>query len=235
MDNQIEYNNYNIEITQDSDLESPRDWYCNLGVMVCFHKRYILGDSKEEKLSISEIWNKYGTSKEEREIILHFIKDRPLSEIKYIFNLYNSYADLIEHEELKHPTKQWPEKLFALPLFLYDHSGITIKTTPFSCSWDSGCIGYIYTTKEKLEERGLNDLTESEIYEALKQEVKTYDQYLTGDIYHYSILNSENEVIDSCGGFYGFDDTLTECKAIIDQLNNKEEVQNDLTTNNINL
>ena len=28
-----------------------------------------------------------------------------------------------------------------LPLYLYDHSGITMNTTGFSCQWDSGQVG----------------------------------------------------------------------------------------------
>ena len=30
------------------------------------------------------------------------------------------------------------EDVIALPLYLYDHSGITMNTTGFSCPWDSG-------------------------------------------------------------------------------------------------
>ena len=31
----------------------------------------------------------------------------------------------------------------ALPVYLYDHSGVTISTSPFSCPWDSGFFGII--------------------------------------------------------------------------------------------
>jgi len=37
-----------------------------------------------------------------------------------------------------------------LPVYMYDHSGITINTVGFSCGWDSGQIGYIYVTKDKI-------------------------------------------------------------------------------------
>jgi hypothetical protein len=39
------YKGYNIFIEQDNDPESPREWD-NLGTMVCYHKRYNLGDKK---------------------------------------------------------------------------------------------------------------------------------------------------------------------------------------------
>ena len=38
----------------------------------------------------------------------------------------------------------------------------------------------------------------------LVQEVATYDEYLRGNIYGYS-LESDGEMIDSCMGFYGTD------------------------------
>ena len=42
--------------------------------------------------------------------------------------------------------------IVILPLYLYDHSGITISTAPFSCNWDSGQIGFIYTTEKRIKE-----------------------------------------------------------------------------------
>jgi hypothetical protein len=35
--------NYLIEVEQDDNTESPREWD-NLGTMICFHSRYNLGD-----------------------------------------------------------------------------------------------------------------------------------------------------------------------------------------------
>jgi hypothetical protein len=96
-----------------------------------------------------------------------------------------------------------------LPLYLYDHSGITISTGPFSCPWDSGQIGYIYITKEKArKEYSWKYMTKSRIKRIinyLENEVETYDQYLTGDVYGYRISNEDDDHIDSCWGFYGHD------------------------------
>ena len=47
-----------------------------------------------------------------------------------------------------------------LPLYLYDHSGITINTTGFSCRWDSGQVGFIYVTHEEIrKEFGVKRVT----------------------------------------------------------------------------
>ena len=44
------------------------------------------------------------------------------------------------------------EENVILPLYLYDHSGITMNTTGFSCGWDSGVVGFIYCSKKDFRE-----------------------------------------------------------------------------------
>ena len=43
------------------------------------------------------------------------------------------------------------EGMMILPLYLYDHSGITMNTTGFSCPWDSGQVGWIYADRRRIE------------------------------------------------------------------------------------
>lgn len=99
-----------------------------------------------------------------------------------------------------------------LPLYLYDHSGITMNTTGFSCPWDSGQVGYIYVTTEKMREeyncKAVSKKLRERVLGYLKNEVETYDQYLTGSVYGYIIKDEKDEEIDSCWGFYG---TTQEC------------------------
>lgn len=152
-----ELNGYKITIFQDSYYESPRDWD-NLGTMVCWHRRYDLGD-------------------------------------KHSFSEPSDFIEWKKHHDV-----------IVLPLYLYDHSGITISTGPFSCPWDSGQVGYIYVEKDKVrKEWGWKHITkkrEERIKQALKQEVSTYDDYLTGNVYGYTVSRGDEE-LDSCGGFYG--------------------------------
>ena len=35
----------------------------------------------------------------------------------------------------------------VLPVYMLNHSGITISTNPFSCPWDSGQVGFIYCSE----------------------------------------------------------------------------------------
>lgn len=107
-----------------------------------------------------------------------------------------------------------------LPVYMYDHSGITINTTGFSCRWDSGQLGIIAVSKEKIRKefsaKIISKKLKERVYKLLDGEVKTYDQFLRGDVYYYVTEDAEENSIDSCGGFYGLDDCITGAKESID-------------------
>ena len=112
-----------------------------------------------------------------------------------------------------------------LPLYLFDHSGITIRTGPFSCPWDSGQVGFVFVTKDKLRKEfnrkrlSTKILTKAE--GILCSEVKVYDQYLTGDIYGFVIEDKSGEQVDSCWGFYGMELVLQEAYNVIKHYDEK--------------
>lgn len=106
----------------------------------------------------------------------------------------------------------------VLPLYLYDHSGLSISTSnahyPFNDRWDSGQIGYIYVTYETIrKEYNWKLITKSrkeKITQYLKNEVTTYNDYLTGNVYGYEVFcdicdPDHEDSIDSCWGFYGYE------------------------------
>jgi hypothetical protein len=100
-----------------------------------------------------------------------------------------------------------------MPLYLYDHSGISISNEPFGNRWDSGQVGFIYVTKSRLDELGLDEekRTEEQLRKILEGEVETYNQYLNDQVWRYVYEEKETgedgttEWIekDSCGGFFG--------------------------------
>jgi hypothetical protein len=107
-----------------------------------------------------------------------------------------------------------------------------MNTTGFSCQWDSGQVGFIFISKQKmLLEYGGKIVTKKlkdRVTEYLKNEVETYDQFLTGDVYGYRVFkveNGEEEELDSCWGFYGEDECIDEGKGIMDYLLEKGFVQ----------
>jgi len=119
-----------------------------------------------------------------------------------------------------------PKDAYTLPLYLYDHSGITMRTTPFNCPWDSGQVGFIYITPIALKNIGLPNNLEN-ANKVMNQEVATYDQYLTGDVWYYTITKSKEytsddgdtitqwEYVDSCHGIFGREYAESEGKSVL--------------------
>jgi len=197
---------YRVTLRPDHDPESPREWD-NMGTMVCFHSRYNLGDEKP----------KHGV-------------EGWLDGLIY---------DLVEPDDpelipVDHKRAILDKHTVMLPLYLYDHSGITMSTGAFSCPWDSGQVGYIYCTLEQARENWMRpdatwdtmlpqnngpDITMREYAKlVLEGEVETYDQFISGQVYGFEVETREVEINlfgdevagewedgDSCWGFYGRD------------------------------
>lgn len=108
----------------------------------------------------------------------------------------------------------------VLPLYLYDHSGITMSTAPFSCPWDSGQVGIIFCRRSDiLQEFGRRRLSSKllkKVKDMLQNEVKEYDDYLTGNVYGWSVVESTGAVVDSCWGYYGRDYCQQEGQSVLD-------------------
>ena len=103
------------------------------------------------------------------------------------------------------------------PLYLYDHSGITMSTGDPAQGmdyggWDTSLVGVAYITKESLKKtHGDVVPTKEELEKIIDQEVETYDQFLTGDVWSYTITNEKTgEEEDGCGGFFGIESIYQE-------------------------
>jgi hypothetical protein len=104
----------------------------------------------------------------------------------------------------------------GLPVYAYVHGGATISTGAFSCPWDSGQSGFVYCTREKaLAEWGNTPDYEANALRVLSGEVKTFDQYLRGDVYGYTITDAHGDIVDSCWGFYGIEFAKEEAQAAL--------------------
>ena len=163
----IFYKAQTLKIYPDDDPQNPRTEWDNFGSMVCFHRKYQLGD------------------------IGHGISE----------------DDFANWSELKEYLIKEKEAIIVLPMYMYDHSGLTVNTTGFSCSWDWGQIGYTYTTrKEILENWGGKKLTKElrqKATDLLVAEVQNYDDYLTGNVYGYVLEDENGNELWSCWGYSG--------------------------------
>lgn len=139
-----------------------------------------------------------------------------------VFDRYGDFSDSFE------------KKYIALKIYLYDHSGLTISSGPFSCSWDSGWFGIVAVSIEKVKkEYGWKVLTAArrrKIEGYLQGEIDTYDNYLRGEVYGYRITpaDDKDDVLESCWGYFG-DDGLEqleeECRDTIDCLIARQKEQ----------
>lgn len=171
-----------LKIYVDEDSESPRNWD-NLGTMVCWHSRYNLGDPHNYR-DPDDFW----------------------------FYLAEEISGSTYRTEQMTPRQREEyvrKNAIILPLYLYDHSGLTMRTYPFSCPWDSMQVGWIYVTKAKVrEEYGVKRVTKKvreRVIAVLEAEVETYSQWLEGDVYGFVLEDTQGNHIDSCWGFYGTD------------------------------
>lgn len=199
-----------LVIEQDEFPEDPRSWD-NLGTMLCCHRDYQLGDcnsNRETEEQLAEICRKYGKSDEEIDEMTF------AEEVQFILN---------------------QDDVYGLPLWLYDHSGISISTGRV-CPWDSSFVGLIFVEKDfylaqsclKNEENW-----KAKAKKTLEGEVKIYSDFLEGNVYQWTLyeptivirqsmngkelsreIDEEGEMIDSMSGFY--DPTLEDVEEYFD-------------------
>ena len=141
-----------------------------------------------------------------------------LGDKKVDLDYYNTFQDFIDQL-----SEDWGEIIW-LPLFLYDHSGITMSTSSKrfemmdSQGWDWGCCGIIFASHEDIKKAFVADEITEEILdkatECLIGEVSTFDQYITGDVYSVTVFDENGLAIDGCGGFFGYDEAKSEGKGM---------------------
>jgi hypothetical protein len=177
------------EILHDEDALSPRIDYDNFGTMVCWHRLYKLGDEHNCR-SLDDI--------------MATIMDVDLRDY------YDRDVDTF---------LSWCEdnNIVILPVYLYDHSGLVVNTTGFNCKWDSGQVGFIYASHEdvKLFYGEVSPKTVKLAYELLEAEIETYNMYLQNDVYGIVVKDENGNDVESCWGFYGYDNAETEAKLMI--------------------
>lgn len=228
---------YCLHVQHDDSPENPRYESYNLSTMACFCHDYDLGDlvsdSDAKEFWLDMVYSHVQNSEVYEAAINGKFKYIRVKNTGDTFSIYEDQnaleADDPIHEEidksdfkywiiddltisdymiLMEPYAEW------LPLWLYDHSGISIscgeRTYPYDDVWDSSCIGWIVMLKKDMKDLpGVNENNWKRIADKImKGEVLVYDKYLTGDVYGYKLLSKEDETseweeISSCWGFYG--------------------------------
>lgn len=118
--------------------------------------------------------------------------------------------DEIENEDGKLVSEELDRRFIWLPVYYYEHSGLTVSTKrdyPYNDRWDSGLFGIIAVEKERLrKEYGWKAITKErreEILRGLEGEIETFDSYCRGEVYGFVVEDESEEMVDSCCGYYG--------------------------------
>ena len=141
------------------------------------------------------------------------------NEIDFNKDDYNSFS------EMRRAIEKEYDVCCILPVWMYDHSGISLSTGR-TCEWDSIQIGFIFLTKENARQqhkcKRISKRIKDMVEKNLIAEIEIYGQYLNGDVYDFALeralevkvrktystgevkeeIEIEYEDIDSCGGFY---------------------------------
>lgn len=166
-----------LKIYYDSNAENPRE-FAEYDSVIAYKSQYTLGE----------------------EII-----PEPIDWLEEKLNVPKKYeysnARLAELEEI------FFDRFIAKCIYLYEHSGFAVSTSPFSNKWDSGQVGYIYISKEKVRAnygaKKVGKKLKQLVLDRLEAEVEELNHYVSGDVFGFKILDSEDSVVDSCWGFYG--------------------------------
>ena len=149
------------------------------------------------------------------------------------------YSHLGDRTDIDNDTqirKEYGKDAIILPVYGYSHSGLTIATTPFSCPWDSGRLGSIVVSREKVRKwymvKRIDAKLLAKVKKALQSEIKILDMFITGDVWRVQIKDIDGNTVDDRGAVYGYDASKQEAKDIIDwdirQKNFKLGVQQEL-------
>lgn len=115
-----------------------------------------------------------------------------------------------------------PRGSIVLPIALLDHSGLHMWVGNGSHwsdagGWDSGQVGFIYCTPEQIRKeyscKRISKQTREKAERVLRGEIEAFDQFLRGDVYGYQVTDEENNHLDSCCGFFGFEYCKAEAKS----------------------
>lgn len=191
---------YLLTVQPDDFFPNPRREDENFGTMICFHRRYDLGDEHEYKDSDELIKDLYINAAGGGER-----GEKKYEDLMEKFDVWPMTSQQIQSMN-QALMSQIKKSFVVLPVYLLDHSGLTMSTTDFNDRWDSGQVGIIFVSFDKIrEEMEVSRITPSikeKAEQMLRDEVELYDAYLRGECYCYE-LYEDGELVHSCGGFTG--------------------------------
>lgn len=182
-------------IRVDEDPQDPRKEWDNAGIFWAWHRRYTIGD--------------------EDEVTRH---GKTFRKSDFDPSDFRNFGELADAIYAKHCA------VLVLPVYLMDHSGLSLSVSDFRDRWDSGQLGVIWLPREGLADIGYKIASKGALAKAedlLKSEVAVQDAYVSGSVFgweSYALVErdgepAKGEFLDSCWGYYGISEVpyMLEC------------------------
>ena len=189
----LEHNGFTINIHQDTDPTSPSDWENDALFLVGFNDRHFTVHNKSMDITCAADVEAYMTWDGE-------IPEEPI----HATDCERCEAKADEREAYEEWKSSHIPGYEVFPLQAYIHGGVALSLGAFSCPWDSGQVGYVLIK--------LSDVGEGKARECAERLVETWNQYLSGDVWGFSITDSDGEEVESCWGIYGLEDCIEDAK-----------------------
>lgn len=165
---------HTIKIYHDPDAESPREW-CNLGTLICWHRRYRLGDSHQFDSPKAFLCDLAGVS-DQSDLSMDQLRDRA------------------ERKAVLLPVFLYDHSGLAMNTIGFH--------CPWDSGQVGYIYGTLEAVRKEFGAKRVTKALRAKAEDILRGEIVTYDAYLGGRVYGY-VIEQDGEEIDACWGFVG--------------------------------
>jgi hypothetical protein len=111
---------------------------------------------------------------------------------------------------MKFIADEFEEDVIAIfPVCKYEHGGVKYSLG-LRHGFDYSNCGFYIVTKESLDEIGYEITSGKKLHSMILDEINTFNAYINGDVYYYTLYDEGGNVQDSYCGFYSIDDIASE-------------------------
>lgn len=154
------------------------------------------------------------STKKQVKVVNDIHADNPLffSDVVRVVAFHNKYNLGNVHDYNQEDYNSWEEVKKAIlanekvvsikPLYMYEHSSFAFSTSPFSCPFDSGQVGFIYVVLDNYTK----EMSEETTQNLIQSTIEDYESYSNGDVY---LVEDENgEILFDIYGYSNIEKVL---------------------------
>ncbi len=105
-------------------------------------------------------------------------------------------------ENVREVVDKYKKTHWIFPLEAYIHGGVCLALDGEGNfpdrQWDVSRVGFVFAAKNKWR-------LQKSAHKAALALIETWNQYLSNDVWYWTLTDSEGGIVDSCGDVYGFE------------------------------